>query len=234
MRKMMIVIVMALICTTGCTIGPAATDTDEIVMQTDSAVGPAATQTGDIPQTDSTEDTIQNCLDTYYEFLNGEISVSHCQIKSNMYNIDDIFRADENHNRFTFYDSNDNGIPELHLSSMRSYYVIECVNDALVMLYSGSGYETLLNNGAILYTRYGGAPDHISYKYIELDSDNKIFETTFEEYNGDMEGDYDYFLLNGEEVTKSEFDAIAEKYLNIGSDGIIWSDYSTFLFENTN
>jgi hypothetical protein len=83
-------------------------------------------------------------------------------------------------------------------------------------------------------TRYGGAPDHISYKYTELDSENNIFQITFEKYNGDYEGDYDFFLLDGVEVTKSEYDEIAEKYLNIGSDSIIWSDYWTFLCENAN
>jgi len=40
------------------------------------------------------------------------------------------------------------------------------------------------------------------------------------------------FLTDGEEVTKSQFDGIAEKYLSIGSDGVIWSDYWMFLSEN--
>ena len=220
----MLIIIIILNCTAGCTGGLEVTENKENdILQTDSLVSPMATGNNE-------KELIQNCLNKYYEFLNGEISVNHNQIKNSMYGIDDIFRADENHNKFTFYDSNDNGIPELHLSSPRYYEIIEYVNDDLKTIYDGTGYETLLNNGAVLYTRYGGAPDHISYKYTELDPDNNTIQTTFEKYNGDMEGDYDYFLLDGEEVTKSEFDTIAEKYLNIGADWVIWSDYWTFLF----
>lgn len=175
------------------------------------------------------KDIIQNCLDRYNKFLNGEISAS----SEDKIRIDDIFYLNENYNRFTFFDSNHNGIPELHLKSMRNYIIIECINDNLKEIYTGTGYETLLNNGGILYTRIGEAPEHTSYVYTELNSDNNISRITFGKYNlmNDKKDD-DLYFYEDVEVTKSEFDKKTKNYLNINSDLIIWSDYWMFLVEN--
>lgn len=187
---------------------------------------------------------MENCIEMYNEFLNGEISVSsdtdESSVSSNTeegskINIYDLFLLDENYNKFTFFDANQNGIPELHLSSMREYRILECIDNELKIIYSGTGYDMLLNNGALLYSRSGGAPEHISYKYTELDADNNIVQITFEKYNTLNEKDEDdLYLFEDEEITKKEFEERTKKYLTVDSDLIIWSDYWTFLVENAN
>lgn len=176
-------------------------------------------------------DKIGNCLNKYYKFLNGEISASKSGNGNSKIDISDIFLLDENYNKFTFFDSNHNGIPELHLSSMREYDIIECINDKLVIIYSGTGYDKLLNNGALLYTRSGGGPENISYVYTELGSNNKIVRTNFSKYSKNNNGKYDLYLFKDKQVSKSEFDKKTKNFLNINSDLIIWSDYWTFLAE---
>lgn len=180
----------------------------------------------------SYNDTIQNCLYNYSEFLRGNISVKD---NNDMIEISDIYSLEENYNRYTLFDSNKNGIPELHLSSMREYKIIECDEDTLQTIFSGSGYDTLLDNGAILYTRSGSGPEHVCYTYTELDEDNIITQITFDKYNT-MNNilDDDLYLFEGEEVTKEAFEEKTKNYLNVGSDMIIWSDYWTFLVQNHN
>lgn len=53
----------------------------------------------------------------------------------------------------------------MHLSSMRVYKMLEYDIEKLDVIYSGTGYDTLLNNGAMLYYRTGTSPEHVSYGY---------------------------------------------------------------------
>ncbi|WP_066498982.1 hypothetical protein [Abyssisolibacter fermentans] len=210
MKKVFFYMLIVLICTTGCFEGAKATNNCK-------------------------SDIIQNCLNKYYEFLSGEISLSSDGNENSKIDIYDIFFLDENYNKYTLFDSNHNGVPELHLSSMREYIILECVNDELDIIYSGSGYETLLSNGALLYIRSGGGPEHISYAYTKLDANNNIIQITFTKYNTkNDEEDDDLYLFEDVEVSRSEFDEKTKNYLNINSDMIIWSDYWTFLVEKNN
>ena len=208
MRKVLAIVLLIFIVTTGCNSDAKSTK-------------------------NSDKDKTQNCFNLYNRFLSGEISVSSKSDKSNKIDINQLFQQDENYNKFTVFDCNHNGIPELHLSSMREYMIIECVNKKLSIIYSGSGYEKLLNNGALLYSQTGGAPEHISYMFTELDTYNNIVQITFEKYNTlNDNSDDDLYLFEDDEVTKSEFDAKTNKYLSAESDLIIWSDYLTFLLKN--
>jgi hypothetical protein len=173
---------------------------------------------------------IQNDLNKYYQFLSGELIATDSD--KNIVNINDIFSLDENYNKYTFFDSNNDGIPELQLSSMEEYDIIECINDKLVIIYTGTGYDKLLNNGALLSTRNGGAPEHISYIYTKLGTNNKIDQIEFEKYNTSNNNPKDdLYLFEGKKVSKNEFNKKTNGYLNINSDLIIWSDYWTFLAE---
>jgi hypothetical protein len=170
----------------------------------------------------------------YYKFLNGEIDLSEKDNENNMIDINDIFDLNENYNKYTLFDSNHNGIPELHLSSMREYIIIECDDNELEVIYSGTGYETLLNNGAILYSRSGGGPTHTTYEYTELEAGN-ISTVNFSKYSTDNDdATDDLYLFEDIEVSKDDFDEKTKEYLNVGMEDILWSDYWTFLLENSN
>lgn len=207
MKKVLVIILLILIFTTGC--------------HADSKI-----------TNNSKKEIPQDCYNLYYSFLKGEISASSADNESNEIDIYQLFQLDENYNKYTMFDANQNGITELHLSSIRGYIIIECINNKLEIIYSGSGYERLLNNGALLYSRAGGAPEHITYMYTKLDSDNNIVQITFEKYNTmNDNSDDDLYLFKDEEVTKSVFDNKTKEYLSAESDFIIWSDYWTFLVE---
>lgn len=169
-----------------------------------------------------------NYIDLYQSFLEGKF---HADNQGEIISINEVFLSNENYNRFTLFDSNGNGIPELHLSSMRAYLVIECQDDRLIVVYSGSGYDNLLNNGAILYIREGGGPEHISYRYTKLGVDNKVTQVSFEKYNTQDDLVDDVYLYEDKEVDKKEFDEKTRVYLTIGSDEINWLDYWQYLIQ---
>lgn len=184
---------------------------------------------------DSENEINQNCFKLYSGFLNGEIGVSSDTEDTSEIDIKQLFRQDENYNKYTMFDSNHNGVPELHLSSMREYMILESIKGKLTIIYSGSGYEKLLNNGALLYSRPGGASEHISYIYTELNLNDKITQIAFEKYNTLNDNvDDDMYLFDGSEVIKSDFDTKTKKYLSVESGLIIWSDYWVYLVENAN
>ena len=72
--------------------------------------------------------------------------------------------------RYILFDMNGDGIPELHYRDGGIIYMIFSYYEQQVYLwYDGINYEKPLNNGAILYYRIGGAPNHDYYKYTVLD-----------------------------------------------------------------
>lgn len=192
-----------------------------------------ALNVSEVDNVESTEDTELNCFSVYNDYL---LSKSDASTEDNkMIGINDIFNIDENYNRYTIFDSNKNGIPELHLSSMKEYIILEFEEDELKIIYSGSGYETLLDNGALLYTRIGSGPEHISYVYTKLDKDNNITQIFFEKYNTMNEEIVDdLFLYENDEISKTEFDENVGNYLSISTEMIIWSDYWNYLVESNN
>ena len=81
---------------------------------------------------------------------------------------------------------NRDGIPELHLrpSSGGSYAIFTYIDGQVILWHEGPDYESPLNNGAILYERDGGAPTHINYYYLALDTDgNEILKVYFSKYH---------------------------------------------------
>jgi len=172
-----------------------------------------------------------NCFSIYSDFLMGKLDAG--VEENNRIGIQDIFIVEENYNRFTLFDSNRNGVPELHLSTMTNYIIMEFEEDELNIVYTGSGYETLLDNGALLYTRSGGGPEHMSYMYTQLGKDNEITQISFEMYNTKNEDvNDDVYMYDDVEVTQAEFYDKVNKYLSINTEIIIWSDYWTYLVEN--
>ncbi|GAB6108136.1 hypothetical protein [Fusibacter bizertensis] len=220
MKKIMVVLLMILMISTGCRADV-------------SAIGGSEKENGN--ENGKENEKVLSSYDLYNRFLKGEISASLTSDENSKMDINQLFSLDENYNKYTLFDANHNGVPELHLSSMRGYTILEDSGDTLTVIYSGSGYEKLLNNGALLYTRKGGAPEHVSYIYKELDIENNIAQVNFEKYNTDNESDDDdQYLFEGNEVSKSDFEEKTGSYLSMESDLILWSDYWTFLVENAN
>ena len=84
-------------------------------------------------------------------------------------------------------------------------------------------YSKLLNNGAFLMERHGGAPDHINYEYYELDKNAKrSFSFSFSWWDKATADGIEFYEINGVEVSEREYNRKTKKYLKIGDDKIKW------------
>lgn len=132
--------------------------------------------------------------------------------------------------RYTFLDMTGDGIVELCIQQTPYKYFFTVKDNEIYHWHTEEGlYVNLLNNGALMYERHGGAPTHINYEYYELDQNAEVkFNVTFSCWDGQSieEGKVypDEYFFNEEKVTKDEYRAKTKKYLEIGSDKLVWYD----------
>jgi len=172
------------------------------------------------------------------EFLRGNRNAYSVNGDGEGVNIMDIItptgEPDEHYfTRYTLFDSTGDGNPELHVRSVREYYIITCADgESELVIWAACYPQTeLLNNGAFLYTHLGGAPSHEDFEYFTLDDrGNEILSVYFSRYDSDSDGDYDaedLYLVEGEEVTWEMWQKSTEEYLSVGSDEIEWKEVYT-------
>lgn len=168
----------------------------------------------------------------YREFLNGERNVDYDEktidinkIISSEMEIERDYNA-----RYALFDTNGDGLPELHILSKSHYYILTFKEDNLIVWAELTPYYEQLNNLAFLHTRPGGAPLHISYIYIVKNfSGNDMVRLSFDKYDSDENGVYDdndRYFYEDIKVSKKDWDTLTEKYFSIGSDKIHWFSYS--------
>lgn len=128
---------------------------------------------------------------------------------------------------YTLFDMNQDGTPELFVRLTTGLYILTYRQNQLVLLTS-STYTTLLNNGHLYYRRDGGGPPNVNRYYIipTLSEDGAYSDTRvhFVEYHS--EGS-DRYMIDGEDVTKEEYDRMVEKVEQIGDDEILWTALPT-------
>ena len=139
--------------------------------------------------------------------------------------------ADREEYSYTYIDMTGDGVEELciHQSPSMCFFTVK---DGELYFWHGEYtlYTRLLNNGAFLWERHGGAPTHIRYEYKELDADAKVkHSVTFAWYDGatvEPEKTYpDTYLFDEQEVSKEEYEERTKTYLSIGSDNLIWTEH---------
>ena len=130
---------------------------------------------------------------------------------------------------YTFFDSDGDGLQELHVRSDRYYYVIDCESATLSVWKTMYPTTEILNNGDYLYTHIGGAPLHHDYEYFMTNQEGEdIFSVSFSWYDDNLNGEVDradVFLKEGIEISYEEWEEIEEKYLEIGTDEISWISF---------
>lgn len=173
--------------------------------------------------TENTAVNSKTALSAYSEFMQGELSVKY---GDEVLWIEDIV----GYYKYTIFDINGDKNPELLISNQGAfYYIFAFWSDELHVIWTDrfwSGYSRILCNGAILHIRPGGAPKHNTYHYVVLDSyGEEIQHITFEEYDFDEDGGFDFFLYELEEVPKEEWIKMTEPYLSIGEAEIQWYIY---------
>ena len=167
----------------------------------------------------------------FYKFMKGEITAlddngeakyldgGFTEILSDKYN-------------YCFIDMNGDGVEELCVKNPYDALLFFTVKKGeLYHWYTHlEGYTTLLNNGAFLYERHGGAPEHIDYKYHEIDKNGNLkFTVEFSWYDDvylalEDKTYPELFEIDGKEVTKEEYEKKTSNYLKIGNDKIVWYD----------
>ncbi len=165
----------------------------------------------------------------YMQFLKGEntaIDSNGTKRKIDTYFLDG--KLDEDY-RYTFYDMTGDGVPELCIDKSPEMYFFTVNGNEVYHWYTETkSYSKLLNNGAFLFERHGAAPEHINYEYYELDENANIkFLVTFSWWDSNTfkgEEYSDFYEINGKEVSKAEYQEKTKKYLDIGSDKIVWYD----------
>lgn len=130
---------------------------------------------------------------------------------------------------YTYFDMTGDGIPELCVDTVPEMYFFTIKNGELHHWYTETSiYGRLLNNGALLRERHGAAPEHINYEYYELDANAKEqFSIDFSWWDKATVYGKEYpefYEINGQEVSKKEYEEQTKKYLTIGTDKIVWYD----------
>lgn len=175
--------------------------------------------------------TLDNALELYRQLLKGEKSIFYGETEKN---IRTLITNEKNNTDITFkyalFDTNSDGLPELHIRSKSHYFIISYMDNDLVVFPELSPYSVQLNNKAFLHTRIGGAPSHVSYVYMIMDyTGNEVFRFSFEKYDGNEDNIYDkddMYLFNNVKVSQNTWNELTKEYLSIGSDEIKWFDSS--------
>lgn len=172
----------------------------------------------------------------YDRFINGEYVVEY-NANSEPHYFDiayftDVTGEPDKHYfcRYAYFDADQDGIEELHIESARYYHVFSYQNGELQ--YDDINNEIdrdfiLLNNGGYLYIR---DLDTYGCRYFTIYGINQqvILSVSFNMecpvgkiFSQAEENDISYFFL-GAKVSKEQYDALTERYYNIGSDKIPW------------
>ena len=168
-------------------------------------------------------------VSAYEAFLQGDADAEdpkHDLFESGTVNINDLSLG--SNTLHALFDMNGDGIPELHLrpTTGGGYEIFTYRDDQVVLWHADVAYCSLLNNGALLYERPGGAPPHTNYIYIELDSNgDEIARVGFSKYEVVDENDPKVgvrYIYEDNDVSKETWDELTKKFLSIKTDLIEW------------
>ncbi len=125
---------------------------------------------------------------------------------------------------YAYFDMTGDKLPELCIDTDIEMYFFTIKDGELYHWHTETNtYSKLLNNGAFLMERHGGAPDHINYEYYELDKNAKrSFSFSFSWWDKATADGIEFYEINGVEVSEREYNRKTKKYLKIGDDKIKW------------
>ena len=162
----------------------------------------------------------------YSDFISGKINF-------NSYNLEDMATPagepeKRYHTDYVIIDSNEDGIPELHIRNGREFRVFSYKEGEIVNIYLGSFYPTqytLRNDGTFLYrdyntTLYVVRSDY--YRVFQVDKDgNEQIEAEFYWCDLNENAVYDeddQYFFDEEECTETEWIKRTSKYIYINNE----------------
>lgn len=170
-----------------------------------------------------------NAEQLYKKFLKGEVPALDNEA---LKHLNEYFEFDlgKEPYTYTFLDVTNDGVDEICVRQSYNKWFFTVKDGAIYHYYTDDmTYSQLLNNGALLYERHGGAPTHINYEYYTIDenAERKVI-ATFSWWDGkSVEAGKIYpdtYIFNDKEVSKEEYEAKTKEYLSVGSDKIVWYD----------
>ncbi len=181
------------------------------------------------PNEDVLYDENQDYQIIYKQFLEGEKTALDENAVAKLFEEYLLMDYNAEEYTYTYFDMTGDGIPELCVDTVPEMYFFTIKNGELHHWYTETSiYGRLLNNGALLRERHGAAPEHINYEYYELDANAKEqFSIDFswcDKATVDGKEYPEFYEINGQEVSKKEYEEQTKKYLTIGTDKIVWYD----------
>ncbi len=163
----------------------------------------------------------------YMRFLRGEKTALDENAVAKLFEEYLLMASNAEEYTYTYFDMTGDGIPELCVDTVPEMYFFTIKNGELHHWYTEHNANSkLLNNGAFLMERHGAAPEHINYEYYELDANAKAqFSISFSWWEKETVDGKEYpafYEINGQEVSKREYEEKTQKYLAVGEDKIVW------------
>lgn len=158
----------------------------------------------------------------YNDFLNGKLDAEGININ---YITIPKGEPDKRYSTiYTFFDSNGDKMPELHIKSLRYYYVFTVTDNKLKIWADLSPNHCLpLKDGAFMRWKCGSAPMSDMYNYeIRGFSGDIIFRVNFGKYDENKNGVYDendYYVFEGTEISEEIWNGLTRKYLYVNEYG---------------
>lgn len=184
---------------------------------------------GQLNLVESKEAYLPEVIAAYNDFLSGRSFVLY---DGNLRYVEDIMTDDlgSRDRKYTLYDVDEDGIPELILQGRRLYILSYIDGEAVLLFcdehYGGSSYFV---NGGGIYERHGGIANQISHAYDELQSDGASrYRVVCYAYSDgeEIKEMYTYREDNDEdetEISKNEYDTFVENMSN--DDEIPWQQF---------
>ena len=114
-------------------------------------------------------------------------------------------------------------IPELHVQTPRTYYIITCCNKELLVWSILYPHTELLKNKAFLYKNIDENREEVYYYQMLNEKGNIVYEICFGRYSDN--GKYDdesIYIYDNVEITKDIWEKLTEKYFDMIDDGVKW------------
>lgn len=166
----------------------------------------------------------ENAIQIYKSFLDGNVCAEGINI--NFITVPTGEPDKRYGTQCSFFDSNKDGIPELHIKSARYYYIFTIRDNSMVVWKNLSPNPPFyaLSNGAFISRKIGSAPMHNDYNYIIFDYlGNEIYNLSFSKYDQDGDsiyGDNDTYLFDWVNVSKEQWRELIKRYLYTDKTGI--------------
>ena len=202
------------------------------------AKAPAAEQNAEtVPETEKTfaEDTAPtqttpepDLLTMYREFMNGERIAAHGNYPKSIDMIY-VYSDEKEWHSYALFDMNGDGEPELHVRTVRYYYILTYRNSQLEVWRDAGAYSQPRDNGAIFSETLESGQGRKYYAYTVYDFyGNELMRVDFEKYRNSewLYAEDSLYLFDGVEVTQAQWEALTAKYFAVTSDLITWYIYS--------